>query len=50
MICFGARVIGIELAKMILDEFMNTEFEGGRHERRVALITDIERRNSGKAE
>lgn len=50
VICFGARVIGIELAKMILDEFMNTEFEGGRHERRVDLIMDIERRNSGKAE
>ncbi len=47
IICFGARVIGIEMAKMILDEFMNTEFEGDRHQRRVDKIMDIERRNAG---
>jgi ribose 5-phosphate isomerase B len=45
IICFGARVIGIEMAKMIVDEFFETEFEGGRHERRVNMITDIENRN-----
>ena len=45
IICFGARVIGIELAKMIVDEFFETEFEGGRHQRRVDMIMDIEARN-----
>jgi ribose 5-phosphate isomerase B len=33
---------------MIIDEFMTTEFEGGRHERRVNEIMDIERRNREK--
>lgn len=42
VVTFGARVIGIEMAKMILDEFMNTEFEGGRHSRRVGKIMEIE--------
>ncbi len=45
VLCFGARVIGIELAKMIIDNFVETEFEGGRHQRRVDLISDIEARN-----
>ena len=45
IICFGARVIGIEMAKMIVDEFFETEFEGGRHQRRVDMIMDIEIRN-----
>ena len=43
IIAFGARVVGIELAKMILDEFFETEFEGGRHEKRVKMISDIEK-------
>lgn len=42
IIAFGARVVGVELAKMILDEFFNAEFEGGRHQRRVDMISDIE--------
>lgn len=45
IITFGARVIGIETAKQIVKVFMETEFEGGRHQRRVDLITDIEKRN-----
>lgn len=43
IIAFGARVIGGELAKMIVDEWMNAEFEGGRHQRRVDQIMEIER-------
>ena len=43
IIAFGARVIGVELAKMIVDEWMNAEFEGGRHQRRVDQIMEIER-------
>ena len=37
-IAFGARVIGIELAKMIVDVFLSAVFEGGRHADRVAMI------------
>ena len=44
IIAFGARVVGSELAKMILDEFFNAEFEGGRHQRRVDMISDIEKK------
>ena len=44
IIAFGARVIGPELAMMIVDEFLNAEFQGGRHAERVALITEIENR------
>lgn len=43
VLAFGARVVGIELAKMILDSWLEAEFEGGRHERRVNLIMDIEK-------
>lgn len=46
VLAFGARVVGAELAKMIVDTWLNTEFEGGRHQRRVDLIMDIEKRNS----
>ena len=43
IICFGARVIGIETAKMIVDAFLEAEFEdGGRHAARVELISKLE--------
>lgn len=42
VLCFGARVIGAELAKMIVDQWLEAEFEGGRHQKRVDLIMDIE--------
>ncbi len=44
ILAFGARVVGSEMAKMITDEWLNASFEGGRHQRRVDLITDIENR------
>ena len=44
VLAFGARVVGVELAKMILDEFFGAEFEGGRHQRRVDMIREIEKR------
>jgi len=43
IIAFGARVIGIETAKMIVDEFFKAEFQGGRHENRVNLIIQTEK-------
>jgi len=42
VLAFGARVVGSELAKMIVDEWLAAEFEGGRHQRRVDLIMAIE--------
>ena len=44
VLAFGARVVGSELAKMIVDEWLAAEFEGGRHKRRVDMIMDIENR------
>lgn len=42
MLAFGARVVGIEVAKLIVKAWIETEFEGGRHEARVQMIKDIE--------
>jgi len=42
VIAFGARVIGIETAKMIVDEWLNAEFEGGRHQIRIDMLSEIE--------
>lgn len=44
MIAFGARIIGIETAKAIVDAYLNAEFQGGRHQTRVGLLHDIEKR------
>lgn len=35
VLCLGARMTDFETAKKLVDEFLNTPFEGGRHERRV---------------
>ncbi len=45
VLAMGGRVIGIELAKMVTDTFLETAFEGGRHARRVALIGEVEADN-----
>ena len=42
IIAFGARVIGRDMAEMIVDSFLQAQFEGGRHARRVALLDEIE--------
>ncbi|MFV0379820.1 MAG: ribose 5-phosphate isomerase B [Anaerorhabdus sp.] len=42
ILCLGSRVVGKELAKMILEEWLNAEFEGGRHAERVATIHSFE--------
>lgn len=41
VLAMPARFIPEETAKAIVDEFMNTEFEGGRHERRVEKISKV---------
>jgi len=42
ILCLGSRVVGLELAKMIVDEWLAAEFEGGRHANRVRMIGEIE--------
>ena len=41
----GARVVGAGLAIELVDVFLDTGFEGGRHQRRVDQITEIENSN-----
>ena len=45
VLCMGARVVGEGLAYEIAKVFLETEFEGGKHLRRVNLISDIENKN-----
>ncbi len=42
IIAFGARIVGVELAKDIVKTYLEAEFEGGRHQRRIDMIHDIE--------
>ena len=42
ILAFGARVIGNEMAKMIVYEWLNAHFDGDRHAKRVNMIGDIE--------
>ena len=42
VLSIGARVVGPELAKMIVENWLTAEFQGGRHAERVDLITKIE--------
>ena len=42
MLAIGARVIGVEIARMIVRAFLETPFEGGRHQRRVDMLMAIE--------
>ena len=42
MLAMGAGIVGKNLAENIVDTFLNTQFEGGRHERRVNALMAIE--------
>lgn len=44
MLALGGRVLGRDLAIEIVDIWLNTEFQGGRHERRINKIADIEKK------
>ena len=46
MLCMGARVLGTGLALKIVDTFLASDFDGGRHAKRIALISDIESRQA----
>ena len=49
IIAFGARVVGIETAKMIVDEWLGAKYEGGRHQVRIDMISEIENTGHLKA-
>jgi len=42
ILAFGSRVVGSDLAKMIVDEWLDAEYEGGRHQKRIDMIAEIE--------
>lgn len=42
VLCMGAKDVEPSLAKQIVDEFINTSFAGGRHERRVNKVNEVE--------
>ena len=42
ILSFGSRVVGIDLAKMIVDFWLQGEYEGGRHQKRIDMISEIE--------
>ena len=42
ILCFGGRVIGAGLAIDVVDAYLDASFEGGRHEKRVNMIMEIE--------
>ena len=48
IIAFGARIVGVELAKDIVRSYLEAEFLGGRHATRVAMFADIEKKNREK--
>ena len=43
-LCMGGRVVGAGLACQLVDIFLNTQFEGGRHQRRIDKLTALENR------
>lgn len=43
IVAFGARVIGTATAEMIADEFLSALYQGGRHQRWIDMIAEIER-------
>jgi ribose 5-phosphate isomerase B len=46
ILCLGARVIDTKLGLDIVETFLNTEFEGGRHSKRLNIIREFEKRSN----
>ena len=44
VLCFGARVVGIGVATDLVDVFIDTEFEGGRHTKRVEMLNALDKK------
>lgn len=47
VLTLGSRTLGIEVCKAIIRTFLSTPYEGGRHERRVSKMMDVEARFTG---
>jgi len=47
VLCFGAQIVDEALAQRMITAWMENEFQGGRHERRVEKITAFENKNEG---
>lgn len=45
VLCFGARVVGMGLAFDLVDNFLGAEYQGGKHAKRVDMITEVENGN-----
>jgi ribose 5-phosphate isomerase B len=43
IVAFGSRVVGISIAEMIVDEFLSARYENGRHQKRIDMVSDIEK-------
>ena len=48
VLSMGGRVVTTEQAEKIVEKFLHTPFEGGRHERRVAQLADIEQQEGAR--
>lgn len=46
MLAMGARIVGPVLAESIVDAFLTTEFEGGRHQARIDMISQLEEKQT----
>jgi ribose 5-phosphate isomerase B len=46
VLCLGGRIVGIELARQILETWLGAKFQGGRHQRRLDLILKLDQRRS----
>lgn len=49
VLCFGERVVGVGLATDLVDAFLDAKFEGGKHQKRVDMITAIENEEYGRS-
>ena len=43
IVALGARVVGEAVAQQIVDAFLTTDYEGGRHQKRIDMLTEIEK-------
>lgn len=48
VLCFGSRVVGSELAKMIVGAWLDAEFQGGRHQRRIDELAAEDRGDNSR--
>jgi ribose 5-phosphate isomerase B len=49
VLCLGGRVVGVEVAKILIDHFMSSTFQGGESARKVAKLEALERDGSSGA-